>query len=339
VFKKKRINLIYKASIGRVTGLERDALILQDILKDSCSFNHYKVTERRLFKELNIPQHLLSRIRAYLKTRLKKFDVNIFLEKIRPELLHLAKLNVLIPNHEMFSEKSVSLLDGIDFVLCKTQHAYDIFSDITPNVKLLGFTAQDRILSSIQPNYSQFFHLAGKSGYRRGTKDILNFWKDNPHLPKITVVAHGIDISKYKSCSNIEVFGDYIEDCRVKQLQNQIGIHICLSEAEGFGHFIVEAMSSRACIVTTNAPPMNELISLERGYLVDVFKEQQVENYFYKKYFFDYEIFKATIHSLVSVPAKEKDYRGKCARSWYEENDKTFRENLLETLESIATQN
>lgn len=337
--KKKRINLIYKASIARVTGLERDALILQDILKDSCSFNHYKVTERRLFKKLSIPQYLLSRIRVHLKTRLKKFDVNIFLEKIRPELLHLAKLNVLIPNHEMFLEKSVSLLEGIDFVFCKTQYAYDIFSDITPNVKLLGFTGQDRMLSSIQPNYSHFFHLAGKSGYRRGTNDILNFWKDNPHLPKLTVVAHGLGTSKYKSCSNIEVFGDYIEDSRVKQLQNQIGIHICLSEAEGFGHFIVEAMSSRACIITTNAPPMNELISLERGYLVDVFKEQQVENYFYKRYFFDYETFKATIHSLISASTKEKEYRGKCARSWYEENDKAFRKNLLKALESVTSQN
>ena len=334
---KKRLNIVYKTQINRITGLERDALILQDLLQDTYYVNHYKVTERRKLKKLKLPQYLPSKIKAYLKTRLRKFDANIFLEKIRPELFLLADINIFIPNHEVFSRKTVSLLQNIDLILCKTQYAYDIFSDLHPRVRFIGFTSIDRSFPTSQSDYEQYFHLAGKSSERRGTQRILEFWKENSQLPNLTVVAHHIDIRRYEYCRNLHIYNDYVEDRIIKQLQNQIGIHICLSQAEGFGHFIVEAMSSHACVVTTDAPPMNELINPERGYLVNVDREEVIEEYFDKRYFFCLEDFQKTIDKLTVSPVQEKQTKGQLSRKFYEENNSAFRLRLLQSLKSVLS--
>ncbi len=332
---KKRLNLIYKAQIRQITGLERDALILQNILRQQYCINHYKITERRKLKALGIPQYLPARISAYLKTRTAPFDANIFLEKIRPELLHLAKLNILIPNHEMFSRNSVSWLQKIDLVLCKTKYAETIFSQLHPRTEYISFTSLDRYNSQIQTDYTQFFHLAGKSVPRRGTYQILELWKANTHWPHLTVVAHKLEDTPYQNCHNISIYNSWINDQDLKELQNQIGIHICVSEAEGFGHFIVEAMSAYGCAITTDAPPMNEIINPERGYLVSVSHRETPENYFDQRSYFSIEALQKTIDTLIHTSVKNKQEKGKLARQYYEQNDRQFQAKLTASLENL----
>jgi Glycosyl transferases group 1 len=332
---KKRLNIIYKTQIAQITGLERDALILQDVLKSFYNINHYQVTERRKLRQLGLPQYLPSKLTAYFKTLTRKFDANIFLEKIRPELLHLADINILIPNHEMFSKKSVPLLSHIDLVLCKTLHAYDIFSGLNVRSEFIGFTSVDRSIPGSQPDYSKFFHLAGKSAVRRGTHQILEIWKKNPHFPRLTVIAHDLDSNQYHDYDNICVYGKYVDEKTTKQLQNQIGVHICLSEAEGFGHFIMEAMGAHACVVTTNAPPMNEAVSIERGYLVNVANEEILDNCFSKRYLFCSKDLLKVIESLIASPTPEKEARGSLSREYYEKSTELFRSKLIQSLGNI----
>ncbi|MEM8637544.1 MAG: glycosyltransferase [Cyanobacteria bacterium P01_G01_bin.54] len=262
----------------------------------------------------------------------QKFDANIFLEKIRPELLDLAEVNIFIPNHEQLSKTHIPLLKQIDLVWCKTRCADEIFSRLDVRSEFLGFTSSDRSIPSVQPDYRQFFLLAGKSVERRGTSQILAMWQQNPQFPKLTAIAHDFDRSPYRDYNNICVHDQYVDETTLKQLQNQIGIHLCLSESEGFGHFMMEAMSARACVVTTNAPPMNELVRRERGYLVKVTEATTLENYVSQRYHFCPNNLRQTIETLIASPTQVKASSGQQARAYYEKNTELFQARLRQSL-------
>lgn len=330
------INLIYKATLGQVTGLERDALIIQEILKPyRFKFNHYRITERRLFKKYNIPQSLASKINAYCKTRLKKFDINIFLEKIYPELCDLADVNILIPNQERFGKVWLPLLDNIDVILCKTKYAEDIFKKCFTRVEYIGFSSLDRLSRTNKLDYTHFIHVGGKSSYRRGTHQILDLWKKYPHLPQLSVIARNISSQEYVNYPNIKILDNYVPDGFLRKLQNQAGIHLCLSEAEGFGHFIMEGLSCGACIITTNGQPMNELVQPDRGYLVNCASIEMDENDFERKFHFDPVNLEETILRIIEEPEAEKIEKSLKARQYFEESNLSFRESLPKAIKNL----
>src|SRR5690606_34092893 len=85
------------------------------------------------------------------------------------------------------------------------------------------------------------------------------------------------------SAPNIRHLLERVDDATLRTLQNSNAIHLCPSEAEGFGHCIAEAMSCGAVTLTTDAPPMNELITPERGVLVNynrTTKQRSGANYY-----------------------------------------------------------
>ena len=111
------------------------------------------------------------------------------------------------------------------------------------------------------------------------------------------------------------------------------GIHFCTSLSEGWGHYIVEAMSCRAVVVTTDAPPMSELITPARG--VPVPYHHSEPRHLGTNFHADPEKLEKNIQQLLLMPTEEKATLGKHARTWFEETDTTFRHKLAQTLEDI----
>lgn len=61
---------------------------------------------------------------------------------------------------------------------------------------------------------------------------------------------------------------DLISFESVRRLQLSSPVHVCASEREGFGHYINEARAAGAAIISTDHPPMNELVTEAEGLLV-----------------------------------------------------------------------
>ncbi|GMF52316.1 unnamed protein product [Phytophthora fragariaefolia] len=120
-----------------------------------------------------------------------------------------------------------------------------------------------------------FLHTAGKS-IQKGTRQVLDCWLEQPKFPPLDFY---VDQELYNSS-----FSDY--EMRIRD-SNNVRLHtgglsardfgrviaqgryfLCPSTMEGYGHYINQARSSNAFIITTDAPPMNELITPSSGALV-----------------------------------------------------------------------
>ncbi len=85
-------------------------------------------------------------------------------------------------------------------------------------------------------------------------------------------------------------------------------------------------MSCRAVVVTTDAPPMNELITPARG--IPVPYHQSEPRHLGTNFLIDPAKLESNIQQLLTMPAEQKQALGHSARSWFEKNDTTFRETL-----------
>lgn len=260
--------------------------------------------------------------------RSKIFDANIFIERVFPCWMGLAKKNFVIPNQERFPRRLLPSLKGIDSVLCKTQHALEIFQDHHNNCQLIGFTSPDKIDNSVTKDYSRFFHLAGKSSVK-GTEDILCLWQKHPQWPELVLVQHP---SKAPASvpKNVRLYAQRLSDVDLNQLQNEIAMHLCLSRSEGWGHYIVEAMSTKSLVVTTDGAPMNELINSSRGSLVAV--KNEAPRHLGVNYFVGRGSLESEIERLISLPDNEKKDLAEHARKWFEENQQRFSKTLSKVL-------
>lgn len=143
---------------------------------------------------------------------------------------------------------------------------------------------------SIDPNL--FIHLAGKSGFKN-TPDLVHCWIKNKgfldidldiklvitcyeHCSKWFVsglkqwyhydfekdpdvnMNRKTNIATYKNMTiyfkSITPFSDYID------IITKANVAICISNKEGYGHYINEARYMKKFIITLDYPPMNELV-------------------------------------------------------------------------------
>jgi glycosyltransferase involved in cell wall biosynthesis len=266
------------------------------------------------------------------QTRL--YDVNIALEHVRPAWFGLARLNLLVPNPEWLSPRSQRYLERFDAILCKTHYASEVFSARGCRALHIGFRGTDCLDRQI-PRQPTFLHLAGASRMK-GTQQLLALWQRHPEWPKLVVLQSPSTATRLTEPvpANIEHRVGYLGDIReIRQLQNAHVFHLCLSETEGWGHYLAEGMSCGAVVVTCDAPPMNELVDPSRGLLVKASAAAPFN--LVTRYRFDEAALEAVIARLSSMPESERKQLGEQARAWFESNEATFAGRLDAALRQL----
>ncbi|GMF44856.1 unnamed protein product [Phytophthora fragariaefolia] len=203
----------------------------------------------------------------------------------------------LMPNIEMI-ELTPEHYWRVDIVLCKTKVCYD---RVTRWYKQEGNPRNVQVFytkhtSSDQAQFARkrmgdaaiapkdfsditFVHTAGSSIWK-GTKELLDCWTSTPGLPPLDLYmnegpynylmkgAYGKWVWWY-SWSTVNLHFGMLDRVSFSKLTAEAAFLMCPSLSEGYGHYINQARAAGAVIVTTDAPPMNELIlSNEMGVLV-----------------------------------------------------------------------
>ncbi len=300
--------------IGRKNGagLDQDAALVGDALRaDGWTVKHYAPRDWRGW---------LNRDRA---------NAVVHLERVFPLWRSKARMHFLIPNQERFPQRHIGRLKKVDHVLCKTAHAQAIFSALHGSVHTIGFTSPDRGLrADARPDYRRFFHLAGRSTVK-GTSVVLEAWRRHPEWPELVLVQHPDNAPKAVP-ANVTLLSRVVGDAELRTLQNQCGVHLCPSLSEGWGHYIVEAMACRAVVITTDAPPMNELVQPERGVLLPF--ERSEPRHLGRDYHVGVEAVENAVSHVLSMEEFDNTAMGGRARAWFEANGNQFRVRLVEQI-------
>lgn len=261
-----------------------------------------------------------------------RFDVNLMDERVWTDFLPLARRNVLMPHPEWFKLEWVPRLRRLDRVFAKTRHAVPIFEAQGCRTDFVGFTSFDRLLADV-PREPTFFHLGGRS-VNKGTQALIDAWLRHPQWPALTIVQRAPMNLPTSMPPNLRLVTEYLDDAELRILQNRHQFHLCPSETEGFGHHLVEGMSVGAVILATDAPPMNEMITAERGVLAATSRSgtQQLAI----TYFVDAEALDGAVRRMIALDADERRAIGERARAWWEDNDRAFRQRLVAAIHDVA---
>lgn len=188
-----------------------------------------------------------------------KSDINIFLELLAADFHRMAPRNIYVPNPEwFFSDRWGGILPRMDEIWAKTEDCMALFRGLHRRVVKSGWTSEDRMRIPV-PVKKAMLHVAGGSS-AKGTDQVIAAMAGLPnhHLTLVTRIPRG------RVPSNVEVITNPSDD-RLAELQSSHLVHLCPSSYEGFGHYINEARSCAAFVITTDAPPMNELVDRENG--------------------------------------------------------------------------
>jgi hypothetical protein len=262
------------------------------------------------------------------------FDVNVMLEHVWPQFVRQARCNVLVPNPEWFDRRDRAMLGIADRIWAKTAYAEELFTARGSHCVRIGFDSDDR-LQPAAARLAQFLHLAGRSPLK-GTKRLVALWQRHPEWPRLTVVQDRRDgaAGGAPAAANIVQERGFLSDQDLRALQNTHRFHLCLSEAEGWGHYIAEAMSIGAVTFTCDAPPMNELVGAERGVLVRSLPGEWHNLARIAR--FEDAALEAAVERSLALNTAQLDAIGAAARAWFLANKQGFVARVQGAVTDIA---
>lgn len=267
--------VIYYVPTGM--GLVKDARILQTVLSRLGFETRIEVVPAEIryprwqFWLLDFSRRI-NFIAIYKKLakwlRMRSDEYAIHLENIIYKKCFLNQNHILIPNQEWFEPRNQALLSVMHNVWCKTHFAEAIFKELGARTTYIGFASQiDESYLGSPKRKDYFFSRVGK-GRHRGVDLLLRLWSQHPEWPLLKMVIHK-DRFPNTYPTNVECIASPANDEDYQALASSSLLHICMTETEGFGHSIVEAMGYGCVLLVTNAPPMNEVINRGAAIMVE----------------------------------------------------------------------
>lgn len=205
------------------------------------------------------------------------FDVVFFMEHVRPiDRLwdgRFARRRVFVPNFEWILplDEETLVERGVDAILFKNTFSAGIaagleFMRAVPRSRTIGWTSPDILRGRTPqppPSFDRALHVKGKSRQKQ-TSLVLKTWHERPHFPHLSALCTAEDGLRFPAPAaiggNLRVYFGEVDDAELRGLQRSSGIHVFPSAAEGFGHALNEARAAGAILVTTDAPPMHDLV-------------------------------------------------------------------------------
>ena len=257
-------------------------------------------------------------------------DINFFLEVMNPLLFHTAKVNVLIPNQEWFYDHWTPYLDNIDYIWCKSDTAYELFRD-TGKAVHIGWVSEDKFKCDVKKN-NDFVHIAGSSIYK-GTQRLIDHWQEQLPILHVYYNKNRLNI-KEKQQSNIKYHSKYISDEDMTQVMNTYRFHLCLSECEGFGHYIYESLGCKNIVFTTDTLPISNTI--DKICVVKTGETISIPNTNEKRCLFDVDDFNDKLSNILSRDDNNYIKLGDSNRQIFLDTIKTFRITLKRACQTIV---
>ena len=285
---------------------------------------------------------------------LNNVDVSFHIEFPFESFKKYSKFNVLMINHEYMTYKLnnyqqfVKKLKNIDIILVKTKIGLRLLKDIRKkhffDSKIIYTKFNSIIPKNITTNmdYNKILHFAGGHKWKQ-TDIVLKTWmKYHDKLPPIYILCHSlckeniehylqipIDVIKQKY-KNIHLFSEPITDKELWYYKTSIGIHLCPSISEGFGHYINESRALGAFVIITNSPPMNELINNDCGYLIDCYQTLKKTHVLddINLCFLNEDVLYNNMKHVLKLPKKTYHKKGDKAKIKYLKDKKYFNEKM-----------
>lgn len=213
---------------------------------------------------------------------IKENQLDAILFNEQTELICVLKTKKYFPNIKIgayidyYTEDTVGEFEVYDFLICNTKRHYSVFEwhkgayYVPWGTNIDIFEYDDKPQDS---NVIKFFHSMGMSG-RKGTEYLVKAFINGKFYEKNTKllihsqvnIEHIINEEEAKKY-NIEII---IKEVPPPGLYHLGDVYVYPTTLEGLGLTIYEALACGLPVITTDNPPMNEVVNDKNGRLVNV---------------------------------------------------------------------
>lgn len=254
-------------------------------------------------------------------------DVNIFLELFAARHLNKAHHNIGVFNLEWFDSSWIEYLPRFRQLWAKSNEMWRWLLGRGLLAVHTGFLSHDLYDPSVE-RHRTCLHVRGRST-AKGTEFVLEAWhRHGSNLPLLTIVGEGLEESIPAGVTVI----DRLAPTALRHAMNANRIHLCPSRQEGWGHYITEAISCGANVITTDASPMHEHVDPDYGVLLPAHGEREI---FAMKWSVNPDAIAEAVFLLMRQSNAELDSRARLARRAFKIRQDTITERLSALLENL----